>query len=708
MAEIIPNRIPSGATRGERHTYEILQKLPEDYLVYYEPNIKNRRPDFVVIAPDLGVIVIEVKDWTYDQILRANDKDILLIRDNREVHEIHPLEQARKYQWRLAAACVQNPKRSLLFKDDGIYKNKFSFPFCHFVILSKISRDQIERLEEPNLYEIFKPENTLYRDQLLNLKDASPEKLKEILKGFFDPLWPITPFTDEQVDVLRSIIHPEIVLSPLQSRYSKTKETDQCQDLVILDRKQENNARRIGEGHRIIYGVAGSGKTVILISRSKWLHDENSAAKILLLCYNVVLSVYLRHVLEKYLRIQVFHFDGWAIHNGITRQEVDPSTKKMEDDDIFGKRLLEHLKQQRGDCRTYDAILVDEAQDFPPVWFSCILEALVDPIDGDLLIVCDGNQGIRLIDVVSWKSLGIKAQGRTIHQAFDLDRNYRNTREILKLASHFTVKNPKIDEDSISVVPVNPNLAIRRGAQPSIYSCKDRMEECQKIIDLVKCFIGGKFTQNNETISITPAEIGILYRRKPIKDNDVFQNFLKELKKIAPVTWLNEDYYSRLKVFDPTIKVQTVASSKGLQYRVTIIMWADLFEPHTSADIEIEQRLLYVALTRASDILILTDSRPNDYIERMIASGDIVCKQVVGENEKNDSIGKDNSQKRKTYSQDEIRAKFPNAYAKWSPDDDKRLTELYKSGKTVKELVTIFQRKRGAIDARLKKLKLVE
>ena len=122
---------------------------------------------------------------------------------------------------------------------------------------------------------------------------------------------------------------------------------------------------------------------------------------------------------------------------------VDPATGSVENDASLGKRLFDHLKNRMGDYRKYDAILVDEAQDFLSIWFSCILEALTDPLDGDLLIVCDGNQGIRLIDSVSWKSIGIKAQGRTIHQLFDLDRNYRNTREILQLASHFTVTSPE-------------------------------------------------------------------------------------------------------------------------------------------------------------------------------------------------------------------------------------------------------------------------
>jgi hypothetical protein len=613
-----------------------------------------------------------------------------------------------KYQWRLKDACEHSPKCSLLLHHEGIHQNKFIFPFCHFVILSNITRDRIDRQEEPNLFDIFKPENTLYRDQMLLLKDASPEKIKLTFMRFFDPWWPITPFTDEQVDVLRSIIHPEIVLSPLQSRTSITGENVQNQDLVILDRKQENNARRIGEGHRIIYGVAGSGKTVILVSRSKWLHEENPSAKILLVCYNVVLSVYLRHVLEKYPRIEVLHFDGWAKQNGIVRRVENSSTHRLEDDVSLGKRLLEQLKTQQGDCRKYDAILVDEAQDFPPVWFTCILEAMSNPEEGDLLIVCDGNQGIKLIDAVSWKSIGIKAQGRTIHQAFDLDRNYRNTREILKLASHFTVKNPKNNEDSISIVPVNPNLAVRRGSRPVLYSCEDRTQECEKIIAIVKRFIEGKVTQGTKSIIVRPSEIGILYLKKPVRDNDIFQNFLKELQTITPVTWLSEDYYSRLKVFDKSVKLQTVASSKGLQYRIVIIMWADLFEPHTSSDIEIEMRRLYVALTRASDILIITHSRPNEAIEKMIASGDVLHKQLVRQEEKVVPVKVEVAPKVKTTAKEQVLTEKSNAGAKWSSDDDRRLTELYQSGKTIKELMHIFQRSYNAINSRLKKLGLKE
>ena len=63
MADLIPDRIPQSASQGEKRLFSILQRLPDDYLGYYEPFINNRFPDFVLICPDLGLMVIEVKGW---------------------------------------------------------------------------------------------------------------------------------------------------------------------------------------------------------------------------------------------------------------------------------------------------------------------------------------------------------------------------------------------------------------------------------------------------------------------------------------------------------------------------------------------------------------------------------------------------------------------------------------------------------------------
>ena len=111
-----PNASPivffAKASRGEERTFALLKKLPDDYLIYYEPNIDKRHPDFMVIAPDPGVIIIEVKGWFLDTIVGGNHSEITINADDRERQEVHPLDQARNYMWRLFSACEKSPGRS--------------------------------------------------------------------------------------------------------------------------------------------------------------------------------------------------------------------------------------------------------------------------------------------------------------------------------------------------------------------------------------------------------------------------------------------------------------------------------------------------------------------------------------------------------------------------------------------------------------------
>jgi hypothetical protein len=53
---------------------------------------------------------------------------------------------------------------------------------------------------------------------------------------------------------------------------------------------------------------------------------------------------------------------------------------------------------------------------------------------------------------------------------------------------------------------------------------------------------------------------------------------------------------------------------------------------------------------------------------------------------------------------EEIRKKYSKAYEKWSEDEDAVLVEKYNSEATIRDLLNLFQRKPGAIKARLRKL----
>lgn len=50
-------------------------------------------------------------------------------------------------------------------------------------------------------------------------------------------------------------------------------------------------------------------------------------------------------------------------------------------------------------------------------------------------------------------------------------------------------------------------------------------------------------------------------------------------------------------------------------------MWADLFDSQKAKKNALNRRLLYVALTRAKDLLIITYSKSTPFIDEMIQSG---------------------------------------------------------------------------------------
>ena len=86
------------------------------------------------------------------------------------------------------------------------------------------------------------------------------------------------------------------------------------------------------------------------------------------------------------------------------------------------------LQHGEGDAHHYDAVFIDEAQDFSKSWLTCAKLALKDPDDGDLLIVGDASQSLYQRRGFSWAEAGINARGRTINRRFDLDKRFRPER----------------------------------------------------------------------------------------------------------------------------------------------------------------------------------------------------------------------------------------------------------------------------------------
>src|SRR4029450_12662540 len=149
---------------------------------------------------------------------------------------------------------------------------------------------------------------------------------------------------------------------------------------------------------------------------------------------------------------------------GLRRSAAAFDFSEGEEDGAFGDHLLARLRGGAGLRGRYDAVLIDEAQDWPCSWFQCARLALKEPETGDLMIVGDGSQSLYRKRDFTWADAGIHASGRVINRKFDLDRNYRNTAEILRAARTFSVP-PASGMEGVLALPVEPDTAIRCGPE---------------------------------------------------------------------------------------------------------------------------------------------------------------------------------------------------------------------------------------------------
>ena len=157
-----------------------------------------------------------------------------------------------------------------------------------------------------------------------------------------------------------------------------------------------------------------------------------------------------------------------------------------------------------------------------------------------------------------------------------------------------------------------------------------RFGERNRILDLVRGLLAGKWMGDDLPKPLQDREIGILYPLIPRQDQHEFNLLLKGLRDLATVKHLveHDGVDGRRMVNEPGIKVQTIHSARGLEYRAVIIMWANLlprdyFDDYDEAE---DRRLMYVALTRAQDFLAITCSRPSTFIEEIRRSGCVIVR----------------------------------------------------------------------------------
>ena len=657
---MIPASIPSDATPGERRVYEALAHLSDDYAAYYRRLFPGRRhveePDFVVLGADIGLIVVEVKDW------RGPSPQAGLWDKN-------PLAQAKGYVHAIQDL-VRKQGLPVLAQGTGAHAQELVFPCVPAVALPFVRADRWEEMAFP-----------LDRRHVLLREDLQPGVLLERLQGlarqYFAPR-----LTQAQVGFLRALVAPELCLEP-PSPASPPAQLDPVQAEVVtsdifVPPPEQAVVRDLSV--RLVRGVAGSGKTLILLMRARLLQRLQPAWRILVLTYNRDLSRFLGHW-QRSLGgdapgLEITHFHRWcrdllveagdwheladertrrslmgravrateaardfpvetaAAEIAWIREYISPpfrehylGTKRVgrgerltqekraalldvleryqellraegrQDWEDVPLRVLHALETGRLTRARYHAVLVDETQDFAPAWFRVILPML-KPETNLLLLVGDGAQRVYRQDLC-WAHLGIQVKGRSRI----LRRVYRNTVEIARYAAAAVQRVGSVAEDLAQygeewVEAELDHPWARHGADPTLRGFESPEAERAFIVEEV-----GALLQAGRRAS----EILILQARREAAVT-VAEALRRHGIAAAAVK------ASGLTFEPPTVNVCTYHSAKGLEFPVVFCSMTALFPEGRGrapfegpAQIEAEAaRLLYVGMTRARDLLYVT------------------------------------------------------------------------------------------------------
>lgn len=625
MAYMIPEIIPRKATAGERMLFGVFKEyLPDDYIVYYEPDINGRCPDFVIIGPDLGLVVIEVKDYTVNTLYELYPDEWRIYSQTGTLETVkNPLKQAKDNAFHVVNLLKKDKN---LIQLEGQFHGHLKFPYGYGTVFTRLKQTHVIQHQ---IHRVIPMNFMLTRDEIDPHDESfSEEHLMEKILGMFAFYnRKKNVLSDDDIQAIRYHLFPEVRISAEVNKpfYYQDQLLLSLHNIKAMDLHQESLAKQIGDKHRLIRGVAGSGKTLILAARAKMLLKENPDWKILVLCYGVPLSRTLKMIINQKIdepddlfdfvsgeassqlhksrnQIEVYTFHEWLM-----------KTIKIKDTDI--PLIIDKLEQKNAIFPAYDAILIDEGQDFEPEWLR-LLTHVLNPDTQSLLLVEDRAQNIFKRKVSLAQNVGLNFRGRSKI----LNINYRNTAQIAQFAWDFYRSNSnlkdKVKEGSIEGVEIiPPQLTKRKGPEPIIKRFKSFHEEIKFIIEQINELV----TQKKLSFS----DIVILYRVKKNYSTSYVDIILKQLSTTKiPFYWITESSSSKREYdnTDNSVKISTIDSAKGLDFRAVFIINIENLPFHLEENEEREVSLFYIGMTRALEWLFLTysgESKFTKYLDQV-------------------------------------------------------------------------------------------
>ena len=554
------------------------------WLIFGQPFLNGTRPDIIIFNPQVGLVIYEVKDWNLD-IYEWKQGEGLFVYDGKGTYPVKsPIDQVEHYKEKLIGQLVpsigeaidQNNKNFGLIKT-GVYFHKAKTEVCQSKLGTKIKDFK---------YFPFFGFDCLTESRL---KEIVPD-VEITSSNYWNRKW--------NIDILFWLNPP----------------FHNIEQGTIL--KLKGNQIKVAEpkvGHYRIRGVAGSGKTQALAYRAGKLASQDF--NVLVISFNITLWHYVKDMIARspfnfsWSKFTFTHFHGFCkdrLNEFERKWPKSPQRKDYRNQEDYDSALEFFFKVTVPNAvvgaisgkqyQKYDAILIDEGQDYHLDWYFLLNKYFLNSHD-EVLIVCDKRQNIfdRELD---WLDKRVTKEGldKFKEPYIDLTVTFRLPKRVAVMSNEFSVEFDLNQELKVGRLEDNPVLL---HSQHIIWLNMDESEWQYYIYNAFLRLKKEGYSASDMVILLPSHKLGKvavdLFREKQIEVNHVFEEDTEAR------------YHPHKKAFwmgDGRLKMSTIHSFKGWEL-LNIVLFIPAKAPETNKRLD---ALVYTALTRTRENLIILNS----------------------------------------------------------------------------------------------------